>query len=178
MRKKIIVLFSAIFIIFASSCTVLHLKIDRKVSFNKSNNDINSKIKLHVGIFLSEDFIHKMPFYKKDNELWDWYFSEGLKPVFEKVYIIKDLQELKNNPDINLVIRPELWSWLLFSQHCVLGFKFCFLDHSGIEQFSIKLDENYTSRKSDIINLSQTMDRLMKQLQNNIIKRKNEIILN
>jgi hypothetical protein len=177
MRKKIIILFSTIFIIFTGSCTVLHIKIDKKVSFNKSNNNINSRIKLHAGILLSEDFIHKMPLYKKDNELWAWYFSEGLKPVFEKVIIINDLQELKNNPDINLVIKPELWSWLSFSQHCVLGFKFCFIDQSGIERFSIKLEESYTSRKSNIINLSQTMDRLMKQLQNTIINRKNEIIL-
>jgi len=176
MKKITIILFSAILIILLSSCTVLHLRIDRKVLFNKSGIDINNKIKLNVGIFLAEDFIQKMPLYEKDNELWAWYFTEGLKPAFEKVYIIKDLQELKNNPDINLVIKPELWSWLFFPHHCVLGFKFCFIDKSGIEQFTIKLEEKNTFRKSNANNLGQVMDKIMERLQENIVGRKNEII--
>jgi hypothetical protein len=176
MKNKLIILFSSILIILASSCTILHLRIDRSVSFNKYSVDTNSRIKLNIGIYLSEDFIQKMPLYNKDNELWTWYFTEGLKPIFEKVYIIKDLQELKNNPDINLIIKPELWSWLFFPRHCVLGFKFCFIDKYGIEQFAIKLEERNTFQKSNTNNLAQAMNKLMERLQENIVERKNEII--
>jgi len=176
--KKLLFVFAAfIAILSLSSCKVLHLRVDHRVLFNKSGRiDINNKLKGNLGIFLNEEFIQKMPLYKKDRELWVWYFTEGLKPIFENVYVIKGLQELKRKADINVIIKPELWSWLGVSDHRVIGFKFCFLDRSGFEQFSFKIEARNTFNKSYIKNLAQVMDGIMIKLQHDIIENNEKIV--
>jgi hypothetical protein len=164
-------------LLLLSNCAVLHSRIDKKVVFNKTGDKyIQNKIDVNTCIYLSDEVIAKMPLYDSDNELWTWFFLEGLKPVFEQVIIIKNLQELNNRPDVKLIIKPELWSWISYSDNCVLGFKICFLDRSGSERFSFKLEKGNILVKDRISSLAQSMDGLMKELQSAIIQKKNELI--
>lgn len=190
--KKAILILCVLFIFFVSACTVLihHVNIDSYVTFNKRNQE---KIPIKVGLYLIKKDLTKMPYAKEDKDLWSWYFVEGLKTVFTEVVIIEELGEKKLSSDIALIIKPELSTFGMFqrSQHdatqdYILGFKFCFLNKYGVEQFSFIVEEKSTTAtghipfigRGDYYNpiLAQAMDEVMKKFQNIVYQRREKIV--
>jgi hypothetical protein len=159
-----------------SSCAALHVRIAKKSTFDKvADSYYDTRLHTRAGILLPQVLIRQMPLYKNDSLLWEWYFKEGLRPVFDSVYLIRDMQELENNRKISLVVKPELWSWMPGVSYTVLGFKFVFLDRSGKERFAIKVEEVQTTKLYPD-NLTQVLDQVMKRLQKAIIEKRDEIL--
>lgn len=125
-------------------------KLEHIVSFQELKIE---KIPLKIAIFLSEEFIEKMPLSSSEPEIWPWFFKMGLKPIFKQIIYIKNFEEIKEYSEVKIIVIPELWGWFLdFSRgeenwYCSIEFKIRLLDISGKEIKSFLINGKQKGKK-------------------------------
>jgi len=135
--KNKILFFLLLGVTFFYGCakTVSIATLDKEVSYNKFENQ---KLLSKAAIYLPDDFMKKMPdSFGNNPEIWPWFFKKSIEPIFEKVIVIKNLDEVRSLPDVAVIIKPELWGFYWEfnpsdqGYQCWLDFKFRLSDKNG-----------------------------------------------
>ncbi|KAF0145387.1 MAG: hypothetical protein FD156_957 [Nitrospirae bacterium] len=178
--KKIVVLFLILFLFACSAKRGINTShVDASLTARKPKAE--ERLPTVGAIYLSDEFINKMPALLGDDKtLWPWFFKRAIEPVFNNVVIINGSDDIKNHPEVKLIVKPELWGFFFQSYYgtwtCWLDFKFRFMNRDGNEITGLfaegkGIDGNIYRA------LGSSMSQVIEKLQKNVLyTKRNDII--
>ena len=191
-QKNKMSLFTIVILLFGGCAIKQHPINISTLSSSVNFHQFAEKLPMTIGLLLSKDFINNMPeaeisiFKKRDLSLWPWFFTQGVRPVFEDVKVIEDMKEIESSPELEVIIKPELWAWFYqdlerasaydIESYCLLEIKYRFLDRNGNEITYIfssgKAKSNYK-----LNSIAAAMDDVVIEFQKQVLSTKRQTIL-
>ena len=114
----------------------------------------DQKLPMRAGLLLPDTYVKELPRLRGDDlGVWPWFFDSQMRSCFSETTRIQDLNALKSDPSIQIVVKPELWGWdgqgYMQMATTWLNFKYRIFDRNGTEIGSF-MTEGYTQDKDMI----------------------------